>query len=121
VARGRPGADGLGPTGACVSAARPLDTLDLGDFAAHVGSAFGLRLPDGTALALVLMEATAHPYLPPQPGRRRGFSLVLRSELPGALPQGIYRLEHEVAGTMELFLVPIGPREGGMCYEAVFN
>jgi hypothetical protein len=104
-----------------VSAGRPLDALELADFTAHVGSAFRLRLADGTALELVLQEATAHPHLPPQPGRRRGFSLVLRSALPGHLPQGIYRLEHESTGPMELFLVPIGPRGGGMCYEAVFN
>jgi hypothetical protein len=104
-----------------VSAERPLDTLEIGDFAAHLGSAFRLRLPDGAALDLVLLEATAHPYVPPQPGRRRGFSLVLGSAPPGHLPQGTYRLEHEAMGTIELFLVPIGPREGGMCYEAVFN
>jgi hypothetical protein len=104
-----------------VSAARPLDTLELGDFAAHLGSAFRLRQPDGAALELVLLEATAHPHLPPQPGRRRGFSLVFRSALSGRLPQGIYRLDHEAVGAMEVFLVPIGPREGGMCYEAVFN
>jgi hypothetical protein len=104
-----------------VSADRRLDTLELGDFTAHLGSEFRLRLSDGAALEVVLMEATAHPYLPPQPGRRRGFSLVLRSALPGALPQGIYALEHPAMGTMGLFLVPIGLREGGMCYEAVFN
>jgi hypothetical protein len=104
-----------------VSPGRPLDALEQADFAAHLGTTFRLRRPDGTALDLVLLEATAHPYLPPPPGRRRGFSLVFRSASSGHVPQGIYRLEHEAMGTMELFLVPIGPREGGMCYEAVFN
>jgi hypothetical protein len=104
-----------------MSTGRPLDTLEQADFAAHLGTTFRLPLPDGAALELVLMEASPHPHLPPQPGRRRGFSLVFRSTSPGYLPQGIYRLDHAAIGTLELFLVPIGPREGGMCYEAVFN
>jgi hypothetical protein len=104
-----------------VSAGRPLDALEQAHFAAHVGTTFRLQQPDGSTLDLVLLEATAHPYLPPQPGRRRGFALVFRSASSGHLPQATYRIEHEVMETLELFLVPIGPREGGMCYEAVFN
>jgi len=104
-----------------VSGGHRLDALEQADFAAHLGTTFRLQPPDGSALDLVLLEATAHPHLPPQPGRRRGFSVLFRSPSPRHLPQGIYRLEHEVMGTMEVFLVPIGPREGGMCYEAVFN
>jgi hypothetical protein len=104
-----------------VSGGRPLDALEHADFAAHLGTTFRLRLADGAALALVLQEASLHPHLPPPRGRHRGFSLVFRSSAPGHLPQGIYRLDHEAMGAMELFLVPIGPRGGGMCYEAVFN
>lgn len=104
-----------------MSGGRPLDALQQADFVAHLGTLFRLRLPDEAERELVLQEASLHPHLPPQPGRRRGFSLVFRSPSPGHLPQGIYRLEHGVLGTMELFLVPIGPREGGTCYEAVFN
>jgi hypothetical protein len=104
-----------------VSGGRPLDALEQADFAAHLGTTFRLRFPDGAALDLVLQEASPHPHLPPPPGRRRGFSLVFRSSSQGHLPQGIYRLDHEAMGAMDLFLVPIGPREGGMCYEAVFN
>jgi hypothetical protein len=104
-----------------VSGGRPLDALEHADFAAHLGTTFRLRLADGAALDVVLEEASPHPHLPPQPGRRRGFSLVFRSSSPGHLPQGIYRLDHEAMGAMELFLVPIGPRGDGMCYEAVFN
>jgi hypothetical protein len=104
-----------------VSTGRPLDTLEQADFARHLGTPFRLLLPDGAALVMVLLEASPHPHLPPPPGRRRGFSLVFRSPSPGHLPQGTYRLDHDAMGPMEMFLVPIGPREGGMCYEAVFN
>ena len=100
---------------------RALDALEEGDFKSHLGTSFRLHLSAAEQLELVLAEVTAHPYLPPIPRRRRGFSLLFRSVLPGHLPQGTYRLEHEQMGGLELFLVPIGPRGGGMCYEAVFN
>ena len=38
-----------------------------------------------------------------------------------ALPQRTYRMEHAEIGTFEIFLVPIGPDEKGLRYEAVFN
>ena len=37
------------------------------------------------------------------------------------MPQRIYPLVHETLGSLELFIVPIGPREGGMVYEAIFT
>ena len=30
-------------------------------------------------------------------------------------------LEHDAMGSFDLFLVPLGPRDGGMMYEAVFT
>jgi hypothetical protein len=104
-----------------VSPGRPLDALEQGDFVRHVGTGFRLLRSEGEGLDLTLVEASIHPHLPHSPGRRRGFSLVFRSASPSPLRQGVYRLDHEVVGSLELFLVPIGPREGGMCYEAVFN
>ena len=100
---------------------RPLDELQAADFARCRDSIFRLTLPSGEGLDLTLevVEEYAHP--PSVPGRRQGFSLVFRSALPGHLRQGIYQLEHQEMGTIELFLVPIGPRDGGMRYEAVFN
>lgn len=52
---------------------------------------------------------------------RESFSLVFRGPLQPVLPQRIYRLEHEGLGTLEIFLVPVGPDKDGMRYEAVFN
>jgi hypothetical protein len=100
---------------------RPLDSLQAADFSRHLGGTFGLRLPSGETLELKLVQVDALPHVPPAPERRQGFSVIFRSALPGHLPQGIYPLDHEQMGTLELFLVPIGPRDGGMCYEAVFN
>jgi hypothetical protein len=36
-------------------------------------------------------------------------------------PQRIYRVEHEALDPLDLFLVPIGPRDGGMQYQAIFT
>jgi hypothetical protein len=36
------------------------------------------------------------------------------------LPQAIYDLEHDALGHLDLFLVPIGPSQGGMRYQASF-
>jgi len=100
---------------------RPLDALQEADFAPHLGTPFRLHPPEGEPLELVLTEVRAHPHLPGPAGRRHGFSLTFRSALPRPLPQAIYRLDHDHLGSLELFLVPIGPRAGGMGYEAVFN
>jgi len=98
-----------------------LERLTEGDFGGRVGESFRIRLASGEYLGVILAEVTAHPYLPPLPERRRGFSIVLESERPGHLPQGIYAVEHDLMGVLELFLVPIGRRDRGMRYEAVFN
>ena len=49
------------------------------------------------------------------------FSLIFRAAMTPVFPQRTYRLEHETLGPMDLFLVPIGPDETGMRYQAVFN
>jgi len=53
--------------------------------------------------------------------RMESFSLLFCGPIAPYLPQGIYRLQHEKLGTMEMFLVPLGPDGRGMQYEAVFN
>jgi Domain of unknown function (DUF6916) len=100
---------------------RPLERLEDGDFRAHLATPFRVLRPDGEALEIFLVEVTPHTHLPGGPARRRGFSLLFRSAVSGHLRQGTYRLDHADMGTLELFLVPVGPRDGGMCYEAVFN
>ena len=76
-------------------------------------------------LDVALIEATD---LTPRAGqhaaaqeRRAPFSIVFRGPATPILPQRIYRLEHPALGTFDLFLVPIGPDECGMRYEAIFT
>lgn len=54
-------------------------------------------------------------------GRRQPFSVVFRSlQLDSYLLQRIYTVEHEQMGSLDIFLVPIGPDQHGMRYEAIF-
>ena len=49
------------------------------------------------------------------------YPLVFRGPRDTLLPQRIYRFEHESIGDLDVFIVPIGPDDEGMLYEAVFN
>ena len=55
------------------------------------------------------------------PSGREPFSIVFRGPAEPVLPQRIYRFEHDALGAFDLFIVPIGPDEAGMQYEAVFG
>ena len=100
------------------------DTLSISDFAPLVGAAFTIRFPDGT-LELTLGAVEPHGTRAPRPDvpglRTEPFSLVFLDPLSPVLPQRIWALEHSALGASEIFLVPLGPRDGRMRYEAVFN
>ncbi len=55
------------------------------------------------------------------PGGREPFSLLFRAPKDALVPQMIYRLENDRMGVLDLFLVPLGPDDHGMVYEALFN
>jgi hypothetical protein len=92
-----------------------------------VNALFRIRLGSGESIDLELIEAKTigerrRPDLPGI-GREQAFSLIFRGPRDRLLPQGIYPIEHPILGTLEIFLVPLGP-EGdseGLQYQAVFN
>ncbi len=49
------------------------------------------------------------------------FSVIFLAEHPEPFEQQTYTLTHSQIGDFLIFLVPIGPGESGMRYEAVFN
>ncbi len=53
--------------------------------------------------------------------RQEIFALLFHGPGGCFLPQGIYRLEHDDLGEIDLFLVPVGQDQEGFQYEAVFN
>lgn len=108
---------------------RSLQTLTAEDFRPHQGTR--IRLTGGSPPGSVeaeLAEVAEHA------GGARGtsrvpFSVLFHGPLQPVMPQGLYRVEHEQLGAMDLFLVPVGPDEPSgpgqaptaMRYEAVFG
>lgn len=96
-----------------------LDTYTIETFQPHLGQVFHMQVGDQR---LPVKLTDVHPWGPEASrGRARvPFSLVFHTVPQAVVPQQIYRLESESMEPMELFLVPLGPDENGMRYEAVF-
>lgn len=100
------------------------ETLSIDDFTPLVGTSFRIDFVDG-ALELTLAAVEVHGARAPRPDvpglRTAPFSLLFLGPLRPVLPQRTWDLSHPVLGTQAIFLVPLGPAEGRMRYEAVFN
>ena len=72
-------------------------------------------------LDLRLIRVEAKEGASPPPGSRVPFSLLFRGPLEPVLPQHLYSLANDHIGIVEIFIVPIGPDDEGMRYEAVFS
>jgi len=53
--------------------------------------------------------------------RREPFILLFRGPHSPVLPQRIYAFDFSELGTLEIFIVPVGPDGTGMQYEAIFT
>ena len=96
-----------------------LQDLTAEAFSEHIGTRFRIHVDDERSMEVELCEVALHEkHAGPRP---QPFSVIFRGHPRSYLPQSIYRVEHERMGTMEFFLVPIGPDAHGMRYEAVFN
>ncbi|WP_033919721.1 DUF6916 family protein [Sphingomonas sp. 37zxx] len=92
--------------------------LELDQFAPYLEQDF-IAGPEPTAPVLTLIEA--EPLRNHGVATRAPFALLFRSNHTPMLEQGQYRLTHAVAGTHDIFLVPVGRNDGGILYEAIFN
>jgi hypothetical protein len=93
-----------------------LAPLTLDDFASHLDAIFKMHSPAGIVpLQLTKAEGLGH-------AKRAGgaFSLLFVAPIGPWLPQSTYPIEHPTLGTMNIFLVPIGPVSDGNGYQAVF-
>ena len=89
------------------------------DFDGCVGQLFTLDA-EGAAYPLTLIAADRLTSTATV-GDREAFSVVFRGASSPVLEQRIYRISNDVLGEMDLFIVPIGPDDEGMRYEAVFS
>ena len=99
-----------------------MTTIDLAavgieDFKPHIGSQFDLQAAGGTIATKLSRVDPAG-----ESGRKGGaFSLIFAAPRGPWLPQAIYPMRHAALGTMEIFLVPIGPIGEANGYQAVFT
>lgn len=99
-----------------------LDKLQSADFSAHLHETFRIHLDgEADAVPLELAQVTESAGGSGLEARRSFSLLFLGPVSPQYLVQHTYRLEHERMGTLEIFLVPLGPENGRMKYEAIFN
>ena len=100
-----------------------LDALTVDVFVPSVGEIFMLDDEQAGRLELELIEARAldpdAPVADPD-GTRTPFSLLFRGPGEPALPQRIYRLEHDAHGALDIFIVPVARDATGVHYEAIF-
>lgn len=87
------------------------------DFATHVKKTFKVTAEAIAFEAELIEVAPTGGTLGPT--GRTPFSLVWRGPDTAEPLQQVYRVEHEDVGVLDLFLVPLGPDDQGMKYEAV--
>jgi len=105
-----------------------LDALTPGAFRDNLGGLFRLAVrpaPGGSPFSVDLRLADVAEHGKGSATFRASFSVVFHGPLAPILPQGIYRLEHDGLGALDLFIVPLGPDQpsepAAMRYEAVFG
>jgi hypothetical protein len=97
-----------------------LEALQAADFEAQLGTAFRIEFVGHAPIELVLNEVVVYPDHS-QSALRTPFSLMFHGPRELGLPQRIYPLQHADLGVLEIFIVPLGPDEHGMRYEAAFT
>lgn len=86
------------------------------------GATFRLCAPEGAELELTLTEVQPLSAASAPPGGlSEPFALLFHGPRSPWARQATYRLENASLGAVEIFLVPLGPDERGMRYEAIFT
>lgn len=101
-----------------------LETLTRAILAEYQNEKFQLQWDALDSFEVELIEIgalTKHTAADATQEPREPFSLLFRGPKEPILPQQVYHLEHPRLGSVELFLVPVGPDTVGMQYEAVFT
>ena len=89
-------------------------------FEPHVGTRFAATpsLAGSEPLDLELASCVESPHARPD---HPAFSLFFLAPGDDYREQQIFTLSNDALGEVELFLVPVGPQDGRMQYEAVIN
>ena len=102
-----------------------LDTATSATFKPHVGDRFEVTPQEGEPFEAVLSSCEETPYGSSDEWRettlRVPFSLIFVSPAEHSVNQQTCAFRHEQLGDFELFVVPLGPNEQGMRYQAVIS
>ncbi len=98
-----------------------LEKLSKDDFSKCLNQKFLVHVADQEPLETELIEVSGMVAADDDPARRQPFSLVFRGPEKAQLQQGVFHMENETLGEMDLFLVTIGPDKEGLRHEAVFT
>ena len=96
-------------------------TINLEDFETCLGQTFMVTPEHGDGVELELFQVKPLGTINPEAVTHRPFSVLFRGPLEPMLAQQMYRVENSNFGEYSLFLVPIGPDQSGMVYDATFN
>jgi hypothetical protein len=99
-----------------------LENFSLATFAEHIGDGFQLEMTgtDPVSLSLTQAKPLGGEAGSPAVGRAP-FSLEFSGPETPVFPQATYRFRHATIGEFDMFIVPLGPADGGMRYEAIFT
>jgi hypothetical protein len=98
-----------------------LEKLTYEYFQVLVGKMFSVSAGSSAVLELQLAHCRAIPSPLRDKAERQAFSLIFHGPLQPVLPQRIHTLEGGPDGPLEIFLVPVGPEQQSMRYEAIFT
>jgi hypothetical protein len=100
---------------------KTLEQLQSSDFLPHLNQTFTIQLEGVEPIELELVAVTER-GAGFRSGARQAFSLLFLGPVSSQyLAQHMFRLEHPEMGALDIFLVPLGPQEGRMRYEAIFS
>jgi hypothetical protein len=97
-----------------------LDKLTYDDFLSRLHQKFVVNHDSGE-LEAELIECRKLASTGRSDALRQPFALTFRGPRQPVLVQRIYKLEGGTLGPLEIFIVPIGPDDLGMRYEAIFS
>lgn len=97
-------------------------------FKPHVDTQFTITLVDADGqeipypLTLIEVSSLGNADKELSADERAAFSLIFaHPETSKHLQQNTYQLDHPAFDELAVFIVPIGPRPQGMCYEVIFS
>jgi hypothetical protein len=102
-----------------------LDTATSATFQPHVGERFDVTPNEGEPFEALLSSCEETSYGSPaergNAARRVPFSLIFHGSAERPVRQQTCAFRHPRLGAFELFVVPLGPDDQGMRYEAVIS